>query len=392
MTEPGSRRHALPLLGGALLALSLLVALIAPSIAPGSGPVYAQGSCGDTVTVVAGDTLTRIAARCGTTVQAILAANPTIENPNLIYVGQVIQIPGGQEATPTSTPSATPTSSATPTPTTYVVQPGDTLTRIAQRFGTTVQALLAANPDIVNPNLIYVGQVIQIPGGQEATPTPTSSPTPTATPSPTPTSSPTPTTTPSPTPTPTPTPTTYVVQPGDTLTSIAQRFGTTVDAILAANPTIENPNLIYVGQVIQIPTGTGLVSQVKIYLVAIGDEGKSGQEIGCGDSLVPVEVPIAPTRAPLTAALRALLAIKTETYGESGLYDSLFRSNLTVQSVAIVDRTAIVRLTGEMQLGGECDNPRFAGQIEATALQFSTVDAVHVFINGQPMADVLSLK
>ncbi|MFL7811967.1 MAG: LysM domain-containing protein, partial [Anaerolineae bacterium] len=62
---------------------------------PGRGPGHAQGSCGDTVTVVAGDTLARIAARCGTTVQAILAANPTIENPNLIFVGQAIEIPGG---------------------------------------------------------------------------------------------------------------------------------------------------------------------------------------------------------------------------------------------------------------------------------------------------------
>ncbi|MFL7807039.1 MAG: GerMN domain-containing protein, partial [Anaerolineae bacterium] len=118
----------------------------------------------------------------------------------------------------------------------------------------------------------------------------------------------------------------------------------------------------------------------------------SGQEIGCGDSLVPVEVQVTPTRAPLTAALHALLAIKTETYGESGLYDSLYQSNLTVQSVAIVDRTAIIRLAGEVQLGGTCDTPRFEGQIEATALQFSTVDTAQVFINGQSMADVLSLK
>ncbi|MFN2130572.1 MAG: LysM peptidoglycan-binding domain-containing protein [Anaerolineae bacterium] len=306
MTRPGSQKHAL--LGGALFGLSLLALLIAPSTVLGAGPAYAQGSCGDTVTVVAGDTLARVAARCGTTVQAILAANPTIENPNLIYVGQAIEIPGGQEATPT----ATPTSTSSPTP----------------------------------------------------TPMPTS----------------------------TPTPTTYVVQPGDTLTRIARRFGTTVDAILADNPTIENPNLIYVSQVIQIPTGTGLASQVKIYLVALEDQGQSGQEIGCGDSLVPVEVQVTPTRAPLTAALRALLAIKTETYGESGLYDSLYQSNLTVQSVAIVDRTAIIRLTGEVQLGGTCDTPRFEGQIEATALQFSTVDTAQVFINGQSMADVLSLK
>jgi len=230
------------LLGAALVGLSLLTLLFFPSRAV---PAYAQGTCGDTVTVIAGDTLTRIAARCGTTIQAILAANPQITNPNLIYVGQVIEMPGGQAATPTqTTPTPTPTSTPSGTTTTYVVQPGDTLTRIAQRFGTTVQALLAANPQITNPNLIYVGQVIEIPGGQEATPTQTLVPTPTATPA-----------TPTPTPTPSGTTTTYVVQPGDTLTRIAQRFGTTVQALLAANPQITNPNLIYVGQVIEIPGG-----------------------------------------------------------------------------------------------------------------------------------------
>ncbi|NLG69252.1 MAG: LysM peptidoglycan-binding domain-containing protein [Firmicutes bacterium] len=47
----------------------------------------------------------------------------------------------------------------------------------------------------------------------------------------------------------------YTVQPGDTLFFIAQRFGTTVDAILAINPQIANPNLIFPGQVICIPRG-----------------------------------------------------------------------------------------------------------------------------------------
>jgi hypothetical protein len=79
-------------------------------------------------------------------------------------------------------------------------------------------------------------------------------------------------------------------------------------------------------------------------------------------------------------------------YGQSGLYNSLYRSNLAVQSVVIADRTAVVRLAGEVQLGGVCDTPRFEGQIRATALQFSTVDAVQVFINGQPIEDVLSSR
>lgn len=116
----------------------------------------------------------------------------------------------------------------------YVVRPGDTLWQISHQFGTTVNAIVAANPAITNPNLIYVGQVIEVPtdgtGGQPpATPPPTTPP---------PSGS-----------------TTYVVRWGDTLGRIAARFGTTVNAIVAANPQITNPNLIYVGQVITIPTG-----------------------------------------------------------------------------------------------------------------------------------------
>ena len=53
---------------------------------------------------------------------------------------------------------------------TYVVQTGDTLGKIAARTGCTLSALLAANPQIVNPSIIYVGQVINLPGGANVPP------------------------------------------------------------------------------------------------------------------------------------------------------------------------------------------------------------------------------
>jgi LysM repeat protein len=111
-----------------------------------------------------------------------------------------------------------------PTTCTYVVQPGDTLAKIAYWYGTTVSALVSAN-NIANPNVIYAGQVLTLPGC---------------------------TTTPPPTPTPPPATTTYVVQPGDTLGKIAQQFGKTVAELTALN-NISNPNLIYAGQVLLIP-------------------------------------------------------------------------------------------------------------------------------------------
>ena len=127
-----------------------------------------------TYVVQPGDTLWRISRQFGTTVEAIVNANH-IPNPNLIYVGQVLEIPVGPTTVPpTPGPTATPGPTTVPTqppPTqTYVVQPGDNLTRIAAMFGTTVQALVQAN-NIVNPNLIFVGQVLVIPGvGPQPTP------------------------------------------------------------------------------------------------------------------------------------------------------------------------------------------------------------------------------
>lgn len=133
-------------------------------------------------------------------------------------------------------PSASPT--ATPG-TTYTVRAGDTLFRIALRFGMTTSQLVSAN-GITNPSLIYAGQVLTIPSGIPTTPTPSATPT-------------TPTTTVTVTPTATPTPgTTYTVVRGDTLFKIAARYSTTVSQLVSLN-NIANPNLIFVGQIISLP-------------------------------------------------------------------------------------------------------------------------------------------
>ncbi|HEX3053843.1 MAG TPA: LysM domain-containing protein, partial [Aggregatilineaceae bacterium] len=142
----------------------LLVALLVPSL---HEPAQAQG--GSTQHVVqAGENLYRIALRYGVTWPAIAAANG-ITNPNLIYVGQVLIIPApGTTPTPaTPIPGAPVPTTAPSTGGTYTVVAGDTLSRIALRFGTTVQAIVSAN-GITNPNLIYVGQVLTIPGGSSA--------------------------------------------------------------------------------------------------------------------------------------------------------------------------------------------------------------------------------
>ncbi len=148
----------------------LLIAVLAGGLAlPITAARAMSGTCGGYVTIEAGDTLQSIAATCGTTVDAILAANPganTQPSP-----GQMLLVPG-----------ATSTASATPTPTstlqagsTYIVQQGDTLGGIAFMAGITLSQLLAVNPQIANPSLIYAGQVINLPGSSGATATPSPS-------------------------------------------------------------------------------------------------------------------------------------------------------------------------------------------------------------------------
>lgn len=98
---------------------------------------------------------------------------------------------------------------------TYVVRPGDTLGIIAQRYNTSVQAIVARN-NITNPSRIYAGQVLVIPRSVSHTRT-------------------------------------YTVRPGDSLTKIARRFNTTVDALVNAN-NITRASTIFPGEVLRIPS------------------------------------------------------------------------------------------------------------------------------------------
>jgi len=155
--------------------------------------------------VTTGDTLWSIAIRFGTTVEAIKARNGLTSD--IIYKGQELVIPGTD-----------PGDGGGDGTVTHVVQPGENLYRIALKYGTTIEAISAAN-NIVNPHLIYAGQELLIPtgghppggGGRY-----------------------------------------HVVQPGETLWSIAMKYGTTPWKIAAANG-ISNIHYIYAGQTLRIP-------------------------------------------------------------------------------------------------------------------------------------------
>jgi LysM repeat protein len=130
--------------------------------------IFSGGAGADQATYVVrgGDTLFRIAQQYGSTVQSIAAANG-IANPNRIYVGQTLIIPGAGVTTDAAASAAaaalTTTSSEAAAGTVYTVQSGDTLSRIASRYGISVAELAAAN-GITNPNLIYTGQQLQVGG------------------------------------------------------------------------------------------------------------------------------------------------------------------------------------------------------------------------------------
>jgi LysM repeat protein len=172
-----------------------------PTATPGPPP-----PCAFYYTVQWGDTLYSIARRYGTTVDALVAAN-NIADPRLIRVGQVLCIPGGTQPPPPP-----------PQDCWYVVQPGDNLYRIALRYNTTYWYLARINGISTYCFNIYVGQRLRVPCTTQ----------------------------------PPPTGQCYVVQPGDTLWSLALRWGTTVGAIAVHN-NLPNPNYIYVGQVLCRP-------------------------------------------------------------------------------------------------------------------------------------------
>jgi len=107
----------------------------------------------------------------------------------------------------------------------YRIRAGDTLPGIAEKFGTTVSALTEANAQIANPDLVFPNELMFIPG--PAAPADDLAPIMAAV-------------------------VTYVVQPGDTMTSIATAHNMTLAALEAANPQVTNPNKIQAGQVLNL--------------------------------------------------------------------------------------------------------------------------------------------
>lgn len=160
-------------------------------------------------TVQRGNTLNQIANRYSTTVQEIASIN-NIQNPNLIYPGEILRILtnstiSGNEERGTGDVI-------------YTVARGNTLLQIAKNYNVSVEHIVELN-DIQNPNLIYPGEKLRITESDVTNLKPIDN-----------TSN-----------------IYYIVKSGDTLSSIARRFGISLNQIIQSND-IQNPNLIYPGQ------------------------------------------------------------------------------------------------------------------------------------------------
>ncbi|MFD1507699.1 LysM peptidoglycan-binding domain-containing protein [Georgenia yuyongxinii] len=132
-----------------------------PVTTPVSTPVPAR-----THRVVAGDTVSVIAKKYGTTVAAIVAANNLGPNA-LIRIGQTLQVGGTATVVPVSAPVASVPAAPAPSAGTYTVRAGDTVSGLARTWGTTVPAVIEANR-LSGAGLIYVGQTLKVPAGASA--------------------------------------------------------------------------------------------------------------------------------------------------------------------------------------------------------------------------------
>jgi len=171
-----------------------------------------SGSCasGFLYTVVLGDTFFTIARRFNTSAEALAAANPTI-NPNKLQIGQEICIPA-------QAPAVKPCPGRF-----YKVKAGETFVSIAKKFGYTLDALLVVNSGI-DPKQLRAGQEICLPPAPGAGPVSC------------------------------PGGSIYVIEPGDTFFTIAQKYSVPIEELKKANPHIKNINKLDAGTPICIPS------------------------------------------------------------------------------------------------------------------------------------------
>jgi LysM repeat protein len=186
-----------------------------------------------TYRVASGDTVSSIAGRYGLSTASVLAMNG-LGWKSTIFPGQVLKLVGGAVA---AAPAAAPAPAPAPSAGRYTIVKGDTVSRIASRFGITTQAVLTAN-GLSASSIIYPGQTLAIPGAAAAAPTAApvvSVKAPAAAPVASGGS--------------------YTIVTGDTLSKIAAKVGVPVQALLTANK-LTLSSVIYAGRTLVVPGAT----------------------------------------------------------------------------------------------------------------------------------------
>lgn len=207
----------------------------------------ATATNGKEYTVQAGDSFSSIARKTKVSVSALIKANPNVI-PEKLQLGQKLQMPSAADLATTATPRQpepvvpeTPRTDAPPPVAQdgyHVIQSGDTLHGIAQRSGTTVDAISKLN-GITNPAALKIGTKLKLPPGSKHGPS--AAPTDTGSPAPAPA-----------TPRPSP-PGSHVVKPGETLYSIARKTGTPIEELRKVNGLKDDT--IHPGQSLKVRRG-----------------------------------------------------------------------------------------------------------------------------------------
>jgi LysM repeat protein len=203
---------------------SFILVIMVLAFFAGAGNAEAWSGCGSSYYVQWGDTLFKIAAKCGTTMDAIRQANPGLYN--WVFAGQTLRMPGyGWDGNSYNYGNQGYQGGFT-----YYVAPGDTLKIIAARYGTTWDVLARWN-NLYDPDVIYVGQALQIPSKEYQTQYPYYHHQDGYQPY---------------------HPVYYTTQKGDTLVKIAQWFGTSISSLEQLNPQIPKSNLLTPGMLLVI--------------------------------------------------------------------------------------------------------------------------------------------
>lgn len=133
-------------------------------------------------------------------------------------------------------------------------------------------------------------------------------------------------------------------------------------------------------------------ASLTLFYVAVGDAGKAGPEIGCGDSLVATETGPKEFTNQVEASITALLANDAEELGSSGLRNALAASDLDYVSSMVDGDVVTVRLNGAVSSSGTCDDPRIVEQLKYTAMTAAGTGQAEILVDGEKIEEALSSK